>query len=121
MVKHKDQEPSEPEIQYCKVEGCGGILNDDRFCDKGQGYPFYIQHQAQVCPHCRKPLHWTGNCMTCWSRYESKGPGYYFEDVDGHWQNTGAQQRMFTKEEIREKMGELARTLKVGVDDLIPF
>ena len=33
----------------------------------------------------------------------------------------GEQQRMFTKEELREKMGELARTLKVGVDDLVPF
>lgn len=115
------KQTEEQEVEYCRVGGCGGILNDDRFCDRGQGYPFYVQHQRTVCPHCRKTLDWVGNCMSCWNRYESKGPGYYFEDVDGHWQNTGEQQRMFTKEEIREKMGELARTLKVELETEPPF
>jgi len=109
------------EVEYCRVGGCGGILNEDRFCDKGQGYPFYIQHQTAFWCWMCQPLHWIGNCMRCWNRYETSGPGYYFEDVDGHWQNTGAKQRMFSKEELREKMGELAGMVKLDLEGSVPF
>jgi hypothetical protein len=119
-AKPKNEE-QEPQVEECRVSGCGGILNEDRFCKLGQGYPLYIQRQSTVCPHCRKGLNWQGHCPRCWGRYEQTGPGYYFEEVNGHWQNTGEKERLFDGEEIGELMADISSTLSRGFSEVVPF
>lgn len=106
--KHKDHEEAQDQPKFCKVpvrhpgfgrSTCGGELNEQGLCKKSGGYPFYMERQPDVCPTCRKGLHWSGNCMDCWDTRTTVGPGYYFEEREGHWHNTGEKQRMMTKEE----------------------
>jgi len=99
----------------CQVLNCIGELNVDGFCEMGKGYPFYMRKQPAVCPTCRERLAWSGNCLKCWMTYCQEGPGYYFEDVDGHWQNTGEKQRMFTRQEISVHMRELSRIAGINL------
>lgn len=106
-----------PEARTCQVlvrysghksHRCGGILHEDGFCPIGQGYPYYMEHQPHVCPRCRERLAWCGNCLGCWNTHVKTGPGDYFEEVAGHWQNTGEQQTMFTADENMQALRVLS-------------
>ena len=110
LKRHRTESRGD-EQEYCQVMfkngPCGGKLEGDMFCDRGTGYPWYIDRQPTACPHCRHALSWTGNCVHerggCWDRYESDGPGDSYEEQSGHWVNTGEKQGMLTKAQNQER------------------
>lgn len=117
--KSKEPVPEKPSgilnHSICQVLNCIGELNVDGFCEMGQGYPFYMRKQPVVCEICRERLPWSGNCPRCWDRYCLEGPGYLFDERDGHWQNSGEKMKMFTPQEISENMRELSRIAGINL------
>lgn len=72
----------------CSVDG--SRLRGDGFCELGQGYPVAAVCPF-ACPHCRRPLAWSGKCLACHGcstgrPHDWSIPGDRYELEAGHWQ-----------------------------------
>ena len=70
---------------------CGGTLDARGFCARGNGYPLTMGCPF-VCPLCRYPLAWSGQCQRCYGdpsgarrRDHWAIVGDRYEPEDQHW------------------------------------
>lgn len=62
-------------MSVCPLDGA--VRDDTGFCPRGDGWPITQQACPDVCPQCRRPLSWHGDCHSC--RPLGSKPGHLYD------------------------------------------